>query len=76
MTEDEIAVEMGERVRNARESLGMTMEELAEKADLYVFEINNIEEGYLSDLNPIQIISLTMSLSDALGMSLDEMMGR
>lgn len=72
MTDIEMAEEIGERVRNARESLGMTVKELARILRVYSYEINDVEEGNMPGFAFIRAIQL----ADALGMTLSELAGR
>lgn len=72
MTYDEMALDIGERVRNARESQGMTVDQLAEKAELFAYVVEEVESDFMLNLHLIDAISL----ADALGMTLSEMTGR
>lgn len=72
MTDDEIAAEIGDRVRNAREALGMTVDQLAEKAELFAYVIEEVERDFLLNLYLIDAISL----ADVLGITLSDMTGR
>ena len=61
---------IGENIKSRREQLGMTKEEVAEKAHTTVEEIEKFETGvYDNDLQDLK------DLSDILGVSADYILG-
>ncbi|MGI9606218.1 MAG: helix-turn-helix domain-containing protein [Acidimicrobiales bacterium] len=62
LTTDEVCRVIGERVRDLRQSLGLTMEKFAEQADLSIGMLSKIEHGQTSPS-----LSTLTSLSNAAG---------
>jgi|GEM_PF-4837318 len=65
------AVHIGEAVRAARDKAGLTQAGLAEAADISDETVSRIERGAYEPA-----VSTLISLSDALGVSLEQLIGR
>lgn len=63
-------MEMGERIRNRRQTLRWSQEKLAEMADVSLNTVSRIEGGQ-SDMS----IEVFRRLAEALGMSASELVG-
>ena len=65
-------ITLGQRIKTHRVKLKLSQDKLARKADIPFSTLVKIEAGYT--LNPS--IDTVMKISDALGIGLDELMGR
>lgn len=69
-----MSMEISNRIKSAREDKGLSLEAVAEKAQLSVDELQSLEAGNSGQLMEWPVVKVT-HLADALGMNLSRLLG-